>query len=154
MLNRSKADSLLWCYIWHKWTSRKWKKLKCYSAQKHHGPATIAKNSYILGTVHLASLWSHITNVRLLKKELGCRWIESHQKSLQTIKDVVCKEMQLSYFDPEKLVIQVDASNRGLGAVLLQEGKPIVFASKSLTVTEQRYANIERELLAVVFGYE
>ena len=39
-------------------------------------------------------------------------------------------------------------------AVLQQEGKPIVFASKALTETEQRYANIERELLAVGFGCE
>ena len=43
---------------------------------------------------------------------------------------------------------------KGLGATLLQEGKPIAFASKALTNTESRYANIERELLAVVYGYE
>ena len=48
----------------------------------------------------------------------------------------------------------MDASSRGLGAVLLQNNKPIAFASKSLSDTEQRYANIERELLAVVFGCE
>ena len=47
----------------------------------------------------------------------------------------------------------MDALNKGLGAVL-QEGKPIAFASKALTETEQRYANIERELLALVFGCE
>ena len=48
--------------------------------------------------------------------------------------------------------LQVDTSNEGLGAVLLQEGKPIAFVSKALTETEQRYANIERQLLTVVFG--
>lgn len=74
---------------------------------------------------------------------------------MQNIKDLICKEMLLTYYDPEKeTVIQVDASNRGLCATLLQEGKPIAFASKSLTETEQRYANIERELLAVVFRCE
>ena len=63
--------------------------------------------------------------------------------------------MLLRYYDPsKKSTIQVDASSRGLGAALIQEGKPIAFASKSLTETEQRYANIERELLAVVFGCE
>ena len=41
-----------------------------------------------------------------------------------------------------------------MGAVLLQEGRPIAYASKSLTDTEKRYANIDRELLAVVFGAE
>ena len=58
-------------------------------------------------------------------------------------------------FDPsKKSIIQVDASSRGLGAALIQEGKLIVFASKFLTETEQCYANIEQELLAIVFGCE
>ncbi|CAB4017439.1 transposon Tf2-1 poly [Paramuricea clavata] len=47
-----------------------------------------------------------------------------------------------------------DALSKGLGAVLLQENKPIAFASKALTPAESRYANIERELLAVVYGCE
>ena len=50
------------------------------------------------------------------------------------------------------VTVQADASQRGLGACLVQEGKPIAFASKSLTDTETRYANIERELLAIVFA--
>ena len=61
----------------------------------------------------------------------------------------------LQYFDSWKpIVIQVDASQKGLGAALLQDGRPITFASKALTPTEQRYANIEREMLACVFGAE
>ena len=72
---------------------------------------------------------------------------------LQEAKDLICKKMLLHYDDPsKKSVIQVDASSRSLGAALIQEGKPIAFASKSLTETEQCYANIEWELLAVVFG--
>lgn len=43
---------------------------------------------------------------------------------------------------------------KGLGATLLQEGRPVAFASKALTDEETRYANIERELLAVVYGCE
>ena len=50
--------------------------------------------------------------------------------------------------------IHVNALFRGLGATLVQDGKPVAFASKALTLTEQRYANIERELLAIVFGVE
>ena len=49
------------------------------------------------------------------------------------------------------MVVQANASKRGLGACLLQEGQLIAFASKSLTDTETRYTNIERELLAIVF---
>ena len=52
------------------------------------------------------------------------------------------------------MTIKVDASQVGLGAALLQNGKPIAFASKALNETECRYANIEREMLAAVFGAE
>ena len=52
------------------------------------------------------------------------------------------------------MTIQVDASQVGLGAALLQNGKPIAFASKALAKTKCRYANIEREILAAVFGAE
>ena len=50
--------------------------------------------------------------------------------------------------------IQCDASKQGLGAVLLQDGQPVMYISRTLTETEQRYSNIERELLAVVFALE
>ena len=42
----------------------------------------------------------------------------------------------------------------GLGATLINDNKIVAFASKRLTDTESRYANIERELLAVAFGCE
>lgn len=46
----------------------------------------------------------------------------------------------------------MDASSTGLGAALIQEGRPVAYASKALTPTQQNYAQIEKELLAVVFG--
>ena len=52
------------------------------------------------------------------------------------------------------MTIQVNASQIGLGAALLQDNKPIAFASKALTDAEHRYTNIKREMLAVVFGVE
>ena len=71
------------------------------------------------------------------------------------IKNLISEEVTLTYFDPEKeTVLQVDASTKGLGATFLQEDKPVAFASKALTDVESRYANIERELLAVVYGCE
>jgi len=50
------------------------------------------------------------------------------------------------------LYFQVDASQNGLGAVLMQEGTPLSYASKALTPTQQAYAQIEKEALAIVFG--
>ena len=50
--------------------------------------------------------------------------------------------------------VSCDASKSRLGAVLLQDDKPIAFASSSMTDAEVRYAQIEKELLAVVFAME
>ena len=61
----------------------------------------------------------------------------------------------MAYFNKDKdHIIQTDASKTGLSAVLLQEGQPVVYASRALRETEKRYSNIERELLGVVFGLE
>ncbi|GFR03846.1 reverse transcriptase domain-containing protein [Trichonephila clavata] len=63
------------------------------------------------------------------------------------------KSLSLKYFDKNKAVnVSVDASKNGLGAVLLQEGQPVAYGSVSLTQTQQRYAQIEKELMAVVYG--
>ena len=61
----------------------------------------------------------------------------------------------LGIFDPSKAMqIQVDASKSGIGAVLMQNGKPVSYASRSLTNAQKNYAIIEKELLAVLFGCE
>ena len=49
---------------------------------------------------------------------------------------------------------QVDASNVGVGATLIQEGKVIEYHSQALTSTQQRYSNIEREAFALVHDVE
>ena len=104
----------------------------------------------------IPKLAEHTASLRsLLKKGVVYVWTESHEQDFQKIKGLICQETTLTYFNVhDETVIQVDASSRGLGAVLLQNNKPIAFASKSLSDAEQRYANIERELLAVVFGCE
>ena len=59
----------------------------------------------------------------------------------------------LKYYEPmEELTLQSDASQTGLGTVLTQNGQPLSFASRALSDTETRYAQIEKELLSVVFG--
>ena len=61
----------------------------------------------------------------------------------------------LALFDVQtKVTVSCDASQSGLGAVLLQEGRPIAYVSRALTSTETRYAQIEKELLAIVFALE
>ena len=90
-----------------------------------------------------------------LKNDTDFQWMPSHETAFKKINRLICKEITLSYFHPRaETHVEVDASRHGLGAVLLQNGRPISFASKSLSDCERRYANIEREILAVVFGCE
>ena len=104
---------------------------------------------------HLSSntepLWA------LLKKENCFALDENTNTCFQKIKSQLQKALlrPLRYYDWTKPVtLQCDASLKGLGACIIQDGQPIVFASKSLMDTETRYANIKRELLAIVYGCE
>ncbi len=61
----------------------------------------------------------------------------------------------MRYFDEAKqTVLQCDASQSGLGVCLLQEGHPVAYASRALTDAEKNYAQIEKELLSIVFCME
>ena len=52
----------------------------------------------------------------------------------------------LKYYDAsEEVTLHCDASERGLGATLMQKGQPVAFASRTLSTTKQRYAQIEKE---------
>ena len=112
----------------------------------------------ILGMVNYLSSYIHhmsdlTSNLRNLLKDSLFQWTETHEAEFQMLKKASSKDVNLQYFDPKKpVVLQVDVSQVGLGAALLQDSKVIAYASKSLTPAETRYANIECEKLAVVFG--
>ena len=100
---------------------------------------------------------SHHTELlrQLLKKDVMFYWDDQLTRSFQEIKHLLKRATSkpLGYYDRRKeVIVQADASLRGLGACLIQDGKPIAFASKSLTGVESRYANIERELLTIIFA--
>ena len=91
----------------------------------------------------------------LLKKDTDFIWNCTYDVAFQWVKEAVISDTTLRYFDSSfPVTIQVDTSQVGLGAALLQNGKPIAFASKALMETECRYVNIERDMLAAVFGAE
>ena len=52
------------------------------------------------------------------------------------------------------VTLQCDASQNGLGAALLQHGQPVAYASRALLSADTRYAQIEKELLAILFACE
>ena len=95
----------------------------------------------------------------MLKKDNVFHWEEQQTQSFQEIKTLIAKanNTPLRYYDRNlPVMVQADASLRGLGACLIQkhngEDQSIAFASKSLTDAETQYANIERELLAIIFA--
>ena len=89
----------------------------------------------------------------LLKKDAEFTWNETYQDAFDSVKSLVCSDTTLHYFDIcRPVIIQVDASKKGLSTALLQDGHPVAFVSKVLTPTEQHYANIECELLTCIFG--
>ena len=104
----------------------------------------------------IPNLADHTAPLRnLLKENVDFAWNPSHSKAFEKVKLLICTATTLAYYDTKKPVaLHVDASSKGLGAALFQDNKPIAFASKALTPAKTRYANIERELLAVVYGCE
>ncbi|XP_057380138.1 uncharacterized protein K02A2.6-like [Daphnia carinata] len=91
----------------------------------------------------------------LLKADTEWQWDANTDRVFESIKSSVSKLPVLRLFDSSlPVVLSVDASPIGVGAVLMQRGQPIEFASRTLTDTQQRYAQIEKELLAVQFGLQ
>ena len=91
----------------------------------------------------------------LLKDSEFCWRNDIHGKAFDALKSLLVNAPVLTYFDAAKPIkVQCDASQAGIGAVLIQDGRPVEYASRAMTPTEQNYAQIEKELLAIVFGME
>jgi len=91
----------------------------------------------------------------LLKTGVPWTWDVNYQACFQTLKDETTTVSSLQYYDPTIPVsLEVDASQKGLGAALIQQGKPVAYSSKTLTECQSRYSNIEREMLAIVHGVQ
>lgn len=91
----------------------------------------------------------------LLKSNIEFQWNYEQQNSFEKLKNIISKEPVLGYFQPnEDIIISCDASSKGLGTCIKQKNKIIAYASRSLTETQQSYAQIEKEMLAVVFSCE
>lgn len=89
---------------------------------------------------------------KLTSSDVEWFWTDIHDNAVQQVKLLVKNAPVLKYFDStESLTLQCDASDKGLGAVLLQKGQPIAYASRALTDADSRY---EKELLAVVYDLE
>ena len=107
-------------------------------------------------TTNLAEVTSPLR--QLLKKEHTFQWDQQQGRGLPKDERFNYDRSQGRYWStliPKKdVTLEVDASQCGLGAALLQDSKPVAYASKSLTSTEQQYAQIEKEMYAILFGRE
>ena len=91
----------------------------------------------------------------LLRKDVHFYLSWEQSDAFQKVKKLLSEAPVLAFCDVKKPVtVSCDASQHGLGAVLLQDCQPVAYASRALTDTERRYAQIEKELLAGVFGLE
>jgi len=107
---------------------------------------------------YLARFLPDLTNLlqplhNLLQKDVVFQWSSAQQSSFDNVKDSLTQAPVLAYYDPSKhLSLENDSSEYGIGSVITQCGKPIAYASRSLSDAERRYAQIEKEMLSVVFG--
>lgn len=89
----------------------------------------------------------------LLKNEVQWHWSHIHDAEFESLKKEITMAPVLTYFNHEKkLILSVDASKFALGATILHDGQPIAYASVSLTDAQKNYAQIEKELFAILFG--
>ena len=89
----------------------------------------------------------------LTQKDVLFHWDKPQETAFQKLKDLCCEAPVLAYYDVSKEVtVQCDASKSAVGAVLLQEGRPVAYASRKLRKSELNWAPIEKEMLAIVFS--
>ena len=124
-------------------------------------PSNVTELRRFCGMVnYLAKFVDRLATLMEPLRQLTCQsvrwsWEHEHTEAFERIKAALISAPLLAYFDPAKeATLQCDASQYGLGAALLQEGRPIAYASRSLSETERSYAQIEKELLSVLFAME
>ena len=94
----------------------------------------------------------------LLSTKRAWLWGPEQDRAFNELKLELTRPTVLALYDPTaKSKVSADASSFGLGAVLLQENsrcewRPVAYASRSLSETERRYAQIEKEALAVTWS--
>ncbi|GFQ67082.1 retrovirus-related Pol polyprotein from transposon 17.6 [Trichonephila clavata] len=99
------------------------------------------------------------TSVNYLDHVLSDEGIKPDPKKIRAIEEFATpnykEDLQRFLSMKNKAVtVSVDAIKNGPGAVLIQESQPVAYGSVSVTQTQQRYAQIEKELIVVIYGLE
>ncbi|XP_043226784.1 uncharacterized protein K02A2.6-like [Amphibalanus amphitrite] len=127
-------------------------------------PRDVSQLRSLLGSInYFAKLLPDLSTVleplyALTKKGATWRWTKECREAVNTVKKMLSGPRVLMTYDPDLPVkLITDASSVGVGAALLHvlpDGteRPIGYASRSLTVTERKYAQVEKEAAAVSYG--
>lgn len=136
---------------------------KVEASLKARRPTNVKELQSFLGMVTLLSRFIPQASTilfplnQLLTKSNTFEWSMDCENAFGNVKQIIATSNFLVHFDPnKKLKLCCDASPYGIGAVLLHEingvDHPIAFVSRFLTTVEKKYAQIDREALAIVFG--
>ena len=89
----------------------------------------------------------------LKEKGTDFRWTARQQQAFEYVKKILSSEPVVRPFDVSKQAeLTTDASENAIGAILSQDGHPVMFMSRRLTKAERNYSNIEREALAIIWA--
>ena len=139
---------------------------KVQAIREFKTPENVPDVQRFLGMINqLAKFVPHIATITKPIRELLVKtnvwvWDHSQESAFQELKRIITSDMVLKQFQPEaETVVSSDVSSVGLGGLLKQRQPdgtmaPIMFVSRALTPTEQRYATIEKEALAVTYAVE
>ena len=104
-------------------------------------------------SLHLAEISAPLREI--CRQDMEFELTESVHVAFSRTKEEISKIVTLPYFNPKSATtLQMDASKKGLGAVISQDSRPVMFASRALTGAEKNYKNLERECLAMIWGME
>ena len=107
-------------------------------------------NRYSALSVHLAAPLSALTHQATDYKQ-G----KTHFENFNQLKMEISNMKALPYFNVNaETTLQMDASKKGLKACLIQKGKVICYASRTLSKTKHNYQNLEQEALGTIWGME
>lgn len=127
-------------------------------------PTNVTELKSFMGLVNFYSKFcSNISDImrplyKLLQKNVKWQWNDECERAFCRMKKVLSSAPVLAHYDPTlPLVLSVDSSSYGLGAVLAQRyadgsERPVCCASRTLNAAEQNYSQLDKEALAIVFG--
>ena len=131
---------------------------KILAVQEMQSPQNTTELKSFLGFIqYLAKFMHNMASEsaplrELIEKQVAWHWDQEQETSFHKLKQMASSTPVLGYYDPSKpLTLSVDASSKGLGAVLFQDEKSLAYASRPLTPAQQHYAQIEKETLAIVY---